>query len=119
MGRWRRALLDADAGVYRYDTLFVLKNTQMPAALLEAGSIVNRDEELTMASPERQQLISAAVVDAVDSFCVAQSGKPAFQIAQRSKARHVLSAQTHRRPRERTAKTTPLTPTPQPLLDIH
>ena len=37
MGRWQRTLLDADAGVYRYDTLFVLKKTQMPAVLLEAG----------------------------------------------------------------------------------
>ncbi|MGA7031848.1 MAG: N-acetylmuramoyl-L-alanine amidase, partial [Pseudolabrys sp.] len=89
MGRWQRTLLDADAGVYRYDTLFVLKKTQMPAVLLEAGSIANRDEELVMASPERQQLISAAVVDAVDSFCVAQSHKPALQIVQRSKARHM------------------------------
>ncbi|MGA7082552.1 MAG: N-acetylmuramoyl-L-alanine amidase, partial [Pseudolabrys sp.] len=101
MGRWKRTLLDADAGVYRYDTLFVLKKTQMPAVLLEAGSIANRDEELVMTSPERQQLISAAVVDAVDSFCVAQSHKPALQIAQRSKARHVLSAHSHRRARER------------------
>jgi N-acetylmuramoyl-L-alanine amidase len=119
MGRWRRALLDADAGVYRYDTLFVLKKAQMPAVLFEAGSIVNRDEELVMASPERQHLISAAVVDAVNSFCTAQSDKPALKIAQRSKARHVLSAQSHRRARERTAKTTPSTPTPQSLLDIH
>jgi hypothetical protein len=76
----------------------------MPAVLLEAGSIANRDEELVLASPERQQLISAAVVDAVDSFCVAQSHKPALQIAQRSKARHVLSAHSHRRARERPAK---------------
>ncbi|MGA9513887.1 MAG: N-acetylmuramoyl-L-alanine amidase, partial [Pseudolabrys sp.] len=67
----------------------MLKKTQMPAVLLEAGSIANRDEELVMASPERQQLISAAVVDAVDSFCVAQSHKPALQIVQRSKARHM------------------------------
>jgi N-acetylmuramoyl-L-alanine amidase len=103
MGRWRRTLLDADTGVYRYDTLFVLKKTQMPAVLLEAGSIANRDEELAMASPERQQLISAAVVDAVDRFCVAQSHKPAPQIAKRSKAKHVLSAHSHRRARERTA----------------
>jgi NAD(P)H-dependent FMN reductase len=58
---------------------------------------------LVVASPERQQLISAAVVDAVDSFCVAQSHKPALQIAQRSKTMHVLSAQSHRRARERTA----------------
>src|SRR5690349_9006105 len=117
MGRWRRTLLDADAGVYRYDTLFVLKETQMPAVLLEAGSIVNRDEELAMGSPERQQLISAAVVDAVDSFCAAQSGKPALQIAQRSKARRVLSEQSHRR--GGAAKTTSVTPTPQSLLDVH
>jgi N-acetylmuramoyl-L-alanine amidase len=103
MGRWRRTLLDADAGVYRYDTLFVLKNTQMPAVLLEAGSIANRDEELVMASIERQQLISAAAVDAVDSFCTAQSHKPAPLIAQKSKVRHILSAHSHRPARARTA----------------
>jgi hypothetical protein len=81
----------------------VLKKTQMPAVLLEAGSIANRDEELVVTSPERQQLISAAVVDAVDSFCVAQSHKPGLQIAQHFKVRHALSAHSHRRARERTA----------------
>jgi N-acetylmuramoyl-L-alanine amidase len=119
MGRWRRALLDADVGVDRYDTLFVLKQTQMPAVLLEAGSIVNRDEELEMASPERRQLISTAVVDAIDSFCVAQSQKPALQIAQRSKARHALSAHSHRRARERTANAAPSAPAAPSILDIH
>ena len=119
MGRWKRVLLNAIVGVYRYDTLFVLKKTQMPAVLLEAGSIANRDEELEMASSERQQLISAAVVDAVDSFCVAQAHKPALQIAQRSKARHVLSAHSHRRARERSANATPVTPVSQSILDIH
>jgi N-acetylmuramoyl-L-alanine amidase len=119
MGRWRHTLLDADAGVYRYDTLFVLKKTQMPAVLLEAGSIVNRDEELALASPERQQLISAAVVDAVDSFCAAQSYKPALQIAQRSKARHVLSAHSHQRARGRAGNATPATLVSQSNSDIH
>ncbi|HET7805607.1 MAG TPA: N-acetylmuramoyl-L-alanine amidase [Pseudolabrys sp.] len=119
MGRWKRALLDAIAGVYRYDTLFVLKKAQMPAVLLEAGSIVNRDEELDMASPGRRQLISAAVVDAVDNFCVAQSNKPALQIAKHSKARHVLSAHSHRRTRERTANATPPTPVSPSILDMH
>ena len=119
MGRWRRALLDADAGVYRYDALFVLKMTRMPAVLLEAGSIVNRDEELALASPERQQLISAAVVDAVDSFCTAQLQKPAPQIAQRLKTRHALSAHSHRRVRERNSSETPVTPVAQSILDIH
>ncbi len=119
MGRWRRTLLDADAGVYRYDTLFVLKKTQVPAALLEAGSIANRDEELVMASPERQQLIGAAVVDAVDSFCAAQSHKPALQIAQRSKAPHMLSAHSHQRARMRNGNTTPSTLLTQSNVDIH
>ena len=119
MGRWRRTLLDADAGVYRYDTLFVLKKTQVPAALLEAGSIANRDEELVMASPERQQLISAAVVDAVDSFCAAQSHKPALQIARRLKTPHVLSAHSHQRARARTGNATPSALVSQSNFDIH
>ena len=119
MGRWQRALLDADAGVYRYDTLFVLKKTQIPAALLEAGSIANRDEELVLASPERQQLISAAVVDAVDGFCAAQSHKPALQIAQRAKAPHALSAHSHQRGRKRAGDAKTATVVSQSNFDIH
>src|SRR5258708_9149623 len=69
MGHRQRLLVDARTGVYRYDQLIVLKNTQMPAVLLEAGSIINRDEELRMSSPERQAAISAPVTDAVESFC--------------------------------------------------
>ena len=69
MGHRQRQLVDAEAGVYRYDQLIVLKDTRMPAVLLEAGSIINRDEELLLESPERQSLIGAAVVDAVDTFC--------------------------------------------------
>jgi N-acetylmuramoyl-L-alanine amidase len=73
MGSRRRVLVDAETGVYRYDQLIVLKATKMPAVLLEAGSIINRDEELVMASPERQALVSAAVVDAVKAFCAARA----------------------------------------------
>lgn len=69
MGRWQRELLDAETGVYRYDELIVLRTTQMPAVLLEAGSIVNRDEELLLASAEHQLSIAAGVVDAVEGFC--------------------------------------------------
>ena len=77
MGRFRRELIDAETGVYHHDKLIVLKDTQMPAVLLEAGSIINRDEELQMASPERQGLIGAAVVDAMEAFCASrQSHEP-------------------------------------------
>jgi N-acetylmuramoyl-L-alanine amidase len=119
MGRWQRTLLDADAGVYRYDTLFVLKKTQMPAALLEAGSIANRDEELVMASLERQQLIGAAVVDAVDSFCATQPHKPALQVAQHSKSRQVLSAHSRRHARIRAVEAAPVAALVQSNLDMH
>jgi N-acetylmuramoyl-L-alanine amidase len=80
MGNRRRKLIDAEAGVYRYDQLIVLRSTRMPAVLLEAGSIVNRDEELLLESPERQAAIAAAVTDAVEAFCAARapaSRKPA------------------------------------------
>jgi N-acetylmuramoyl-L-alanine amidase len=69
MGKYRHDLLDKDAGVYRYDHLIVLMKTQMPAALLEAGSIINRDEELEMASVERQDKTAAAVTAAVKQYC--------------------------------------------------
>jgi N-acetylmuramoyl-L-alanine amidase len=55
--------------VYRYDQLIVLRKTRMPAVLLEAGSISNRDEELEMMSPERQDIIASGVTEAVREFC--------------------------------------------------
>jgi N-acetylmuramoyl-L-alanine amidase len=69
MGRRRRELLDAEAGAYRYDQLVVLKYPQMPAVLLEAGSIINRDEELLLGTPEHQAVIAAAALEAVEGFC--------------------------------------------------
>ena len=69
MGRYRRKLVDPDVGVYRYDQLIVLKGTQMPAVLFEAGSIINREEELQMNSAERLDLISASLRTAVEIFC--------------------------------------------------
>ena len=72
MGHRRRTIVDAANGVYRYDQLIVLKDTGMPAVLLEAGSIINREEELRMGSAEHQAVVSAAVADAVKSFCTAR-----------------------------------------------
>jgi N-acetylmuramoyl-L-alanine amidase len=71
MGHYQRTLVDAEAGVYRYDQLRVLRETRMPAVLLEAGSIINRDEELLLDSPEHRALISASVADAADAYCAA------------------------------------------------
>jgi N-acetylmuramoyl-L-alanine amidase len=69
MGRYRHPLLNKDTGVYSYDELVVLRKSRMPAVLLEAGSIINRDEELKMNSPEYQDTISNAVAAAAYEFC--------------------------------------------------
>jgi N-acetylmuramoyl-L-alanine amidase len=76
MGVYRRELLDIDAGVYRYDGLVVLRMTQMPAVLLESGSIINRDEELVMASDEHKNKVSAAVAAAVAEYCDTRGSAP-------------------------------------------
>ncbi len=69
MGRYQHPLLNKETGVYSYDQLIVLKSTRMPAVLLEAGSIINRDEEIKMDSPERRDIISSAVAAAAKEFC--------------------------------------------------
>src|SRR5258707_11543163 len=51
MGRYQRKLIDPDAGVYRFDELIVLKGTQMPAVLFEAGSSINRGAGVEMDLP--------------------------------------------------------------------
>jgi N-acetylmuramoyl-L-alanine amidase len=76
MGKYQRPLLDSDAGVYRYDELIVLKMTTMPAVLLESGSIINRDEELVMASDAHKNKVATAVAGAVSEFCETRGSAP-------------------------------------------
>ena len=87
MGSRRRDLVDPEAGVYRYDKLFVLRGAKMPALLLEAGMIVNREDELVLASPERQTLIAAAVSDAVEKFCDLRTAEKAKLLAEAKRAK--------------------------------
>jgi N-acetylmuramoyl-L-alanine amidase len=72
MGKNQHPLLNKETGVYSYDKLIVLKSTRMPAVLLEAGSIINRDEELKMDSADRRDLISSGVAAAMKQFCDAR-----------------------------------------------
>jgi N-acetylmuramoyl-L-alanine amidase len=76
MGKYQHPLLNKETGVYSYDKLIVLKSTRMPAVLLEAGSIINRDEELKVGSPEHRDIVSSAVVAAARQFCDPQKGDP-------------------------------------------
>jgi len=84
MGNRRRVLVDADAGVYRYDQLVVLRMTRMPAVLLEAGSIIHREEELMVLAPERRGLITDSVVEAVVAYCT-QRSKPNATVVRTAK----------------------------------
>ncbi|MBS0371917.1 MAG: N-acetylmuramoyl-L-alanine amidase [Proteobacteria bacterium] len=52
---------DEKQGVYYYDNLVVLKAATVPAVLLEAGVIVNRDEERQLAGAARRALTVDAV----------------------------------------------------------
>jgi N-acetylmuramoyl-L-alanine amidase len=69
MGPNRHKLVNPDVGIYRYDQLIVLRASRMPAVLLEAGSIINREEELEMSSAERLDLISGGLTTAIEMFC--------------------------------------------------
>ena len=52
---------DKENGVHYYDNLIVLKTAKTPAVLLEAGVILNRDEELKMRLEDTQRRMAAAV----------------------------------------------------------
>jgi N-acetylmuramoyl-L-alanine amidase len=92
MAERRRELLDASAGVYRFDQLAVLKSTTMPAVLLEAGSIVHRDEELLLRTPEHRAVFGAAVVSAVEGFCRRRGGAGALRgVVERTNERRLVT----------------------------
>ncbi len=54
---------DRKNGVHYYDNLVVLKTARGPAALLEAGVIVNRDEELRLSDPAVRAALAAGVAE--------------------------------------------------------
>jgi N-acetylmuramoyl-L-alanine amidase len=75
MGARQRRLVDQEAGVYRYDQLLILRTARMPSVLLEAGSIVHRDEEEEMGTDARKALIADAVTEAVQRFCAVRPAR--------------------------------------------
>jgi len=62
---------DKTNGVHYYDNLIVLKTARTPAVLLEAGVILNRDEELRMRSEEVHKRIAGAVAQGLE-HCLAR-----------------------------------------------
>lgn len=70
-----RTLLDPALGVFAFRNLRVLKEAPAPAVLLEAGLIVNRQDELALASPARRKMVAEALVRAVAAMCERQGEK--------------------------------------------
>ena len=66
-----RPWADEANGVYFYDNLVVLKTATIPAVLLEAGVIVNRDEERDLAGSARRALTANAVLQGLQQCGVA------------------------------------------------
>lgn len=64
---------DKRNGVHYYDNLIVLKTARSPAMLLEAGVIVNRDEELRLRSDDVRRRMAVAVAQGL-SRCLVSKG---------------------------------------------
>ena len=63
-----RTLLDAELGIYQYDELVVLKQTKLPAVLLELGVIVDPSDEIYVATPDNQKSMVDAIVNTLKEF---------------------------------------------------
>jgi N-acetylmuramoyl-L-alanine amidase len=70
-----RPVLDADAGVFFYDHLVILRQVTAPAALLESAVITNLEDEGQANDPAYRARIISGIVAAVDLFCGATSDR--------------------------------------------
>jgi N-acetylmuramoyl-L-alanine amidase len=74
-----RTLVDKNLGLYEFGDLLVLKTAAMPAALLECGVIVNRNEEASLQTPDTQDRIVDAAAEAIVQFLRPQTAAPAHK----------------------------------------
>jgi N-acetylmuramoyl-L-alanine amidase len=63
-----RPLLDADLGIYQYDDLVVLKQSKIPAVLLEVGVIVDQSDEAYVTRLDHQESIVNAILVSLSKF---------------------------------------------------
>jgi N-acetylmuramoyl-L-alanine amidase len=69
-----RPFADEANGVHYYDNLAVARTASMPSVLVEAGVIVNRDDERRMQDPEVRRRIAAAIAGGAQD-CLAKEEK--------------------------------------------
>jgi len=71
-----RPLIDAKRGIYRFDDLVVLRTATMPALLVEAGVVINPEEEKAAATQQYRAKVAAAVVAGARKHCAMLSPVP-------------------------------------------
>ncbi|MDN5843949.1 MAG: N-acetylmuramoyl-L-alanine amidase [Alcaligenaceae bacterium] len=62
-----RPFLDRPLGIHQFDDLVVLHTARMPAVLIEAGVIINPDEETRLASPDTVRRLAHAIAQGAHS----------------------------------------------------
>lgn len=64
-----RPVVDATLGIFRFDGLAVLRTATMPAALLEAAIIVNREEEASVRMTATLDRFANSIAGSVRRYC--------------------------------------------------
>ena len=59
---------DYSRGIYKYNKLVVLKDTDMPAVLFECGIIKNRNEEVQLSNSKYQQKLVDTLFHAIENY---------------------------------------------------
>lgn len=67
-----RPLIDPQLGIHRFDDLVVLRTAPIPAVLVEAGVIVNPDEEKRLAQRDTIQRLGASIACGIDACTAAR-----------------------------------------------
>lgn len=68
-GRDNYEPIDLSLGIYNSKTILtVLRNAKMPAVLVEAGVIVDTEDEKVISSQEFKKRFSETVADGIDAF---------------------------------------------------
>ena len=63
-----RLLLDRRLGIYQYNNLVVVRESKIPAVLLECGVLVNRQQELSLADEKSQEIFIHAIIKAIQDY---------------------------------------------------
>lgn len=64
-----RTLLYPQTGVYQFDKLGILRGNKIPSVLIEAGVLVNRNEERQLADPLYQLFLASNIASGINQYC--------------------------------------------------